>query len=92
MMAIESISSPANGRNPKYISSIQFIPELIVPTNSIQDVIDSSDVIFLAVPSATGKSDYVAGGVTGIGAKPGMGGAGGGGGNTSYSGPNCARK
>jgi glycerol-3-phosphate dehydrogenase (NAD(P)+) len=46
----------AHGRNPKYISSIQFKQELIAPTNSLQEVVSNSDIIFLAVPSAFIKS------------------------------------
>jgi len=38
------------------------------------------------------KPVYVVGGITGIGGSSGDGRAGGAGGNTSYSGPNCARK
>ncbi len=38
--------------NPKYLSSVEIHPNVISATTNIQDVIDQSDIILLAVPSA----------------------------------------
>ena len=38
--------------NPKYLSSVEIHPDLIQATTNIQEVIDHSDIILLAVPSA----------------------------------------
>lgn len=38
--------------NPKYLSSVEIHPDLIQATTNIQEVVDHSDIILLAVPSA----------------------------------------
>jgi glycerol-3-phosphate dehydrogenase (NAD(P)+) len=38
--------------NPKYLSSVEIHPDQIKPTTNIQEVVDNSDIILLAVPSA----------------------------------------
>ena len=38
--------------NPKYLSSVEIHPNVIRATTNIQEVIDQSDIILLAVPSA----------------------------------------
>ena len=38
--------------NPKYLSSVEIHPDLIQATTDIQEVVDHSDIILLAVPSA----------------------------------------
>ncbi len=38
--------------NPKYLSSVEIHPNVIRATTTIQEVIDSSEIILLAVPSA----------------------------------------
>jgi glycerol-3-phosphate dehydrogenase (NAD(P)+) len=38
--------------NPIYISSVNFLPELIHPSDNLEEVVSKSEIIFLAVPSA----------------------------------------
>lgn len=38
--------------NPRYLSAVQFEPQLIVPTTRLQEVVSAAPVVFLAVPSA----------------------------------------
>ena len=38
--------------NPKYLSSVEIHPDQIKATTNIQEVVDNSDIILLAVPSA----------------------------------------
>ncbi|MDG1780862.1 MAG: NAD(P)H-dependent glycerol-3-phosphate dehydrogenase [Flavobacteriales bacterium] len=40
------------GHNPKYIQSIAFDMDIVHVTTSMQEVIDSSDIIVIAIPSA----------------------------------------
>ncbi|MBA3649022.1 MAG: NAD(P)H-dependent glycerol-3-phosphate dehydrogenase [Chitinophagales bacterium] len=42
----------AHNHNPRYLGSIKFQPELIIPSNDIKVVISQVDIIFLAVPAA----------------------------------------
>jgi glycerol-3-phosphate dehydrogenase (NAD(P)+) len=40
------------GRNPRYLSDVEFNPALIAPSGDINEVIAGADVVILAVPSA----------------------------------------
>lgn len=38
--------------NPRYLSAVQFDPQLIAPGTHLEETIGSADIIFLAIPSA----------------------------------------
>lgn len=42
----------ANRHNPKYISSVEIHPEIVSVSSNLQEVINTSDLIVMAVPSA----------------------------------------
>jgi len=46
----------AKNHNPNYISSVNFLPELINPSSDLEKVFRANEIIFLAVPSAFLKS------------------------------------
>ncbi len=47
---LESLRS--DGRNPRYLGSVEFDPRLIAPSGDINEVVADSDVVILAAPSA----------------------------------------
>jgi glycerol-3-phosphate dehydrogenase (NAD(P)+) len=42
----------ANRHNPKYISSVEIHPEIVSVSSNLQEIINTSDLIVMAVPSA----------------------------------------
>jgi glycerol-3-phosphate dehydrogenase (NAD(P)+) len=42
----------ANHHNPSYISSVEIHPELVEVTSDIKQVVNTADIMVLAVPSA----------------------------------------
>ncbi len=42
--------------NPQYLTSVRFLPETIIPTDNLLDVVNNCDTLIVAVPSAYAQS------------------------------------